>query len=61
MKKKIICLLSGVLVAVSLVGVRNSQFVAFAKDKIVTKYRYDRSDQKKLKRKIELLKSKLLF
>ncbi|WP_279034475.1 DNA/RNA non-specific endonuclease [Lactobacillus intestinalis] len=47
MKKKIICLLSGVLVAVSLVGVRNSQFVAFAKDKIVTKYRYDRSDQNK--------------
>lgn len=47
MKKKIIGLLSGVLVAVSLVGVRNSQFVAFAKDKIVTKYRYDRSDQNK--------------
>ena len=47
MKKKIICLLSGVLVAVSLVGVRNSQFVAFAKDKIVTKYRYDRSDHNK--------------
>ena len=47
MKKKIIGLLSGVLVAVSLVGVQNSQFVAFAKDKIVTKYRYDRSDQNK--------------
>ncbi|WP_289762083.1 DNA/RNA non-specific endonuclease [Lactobacillus intestinalis] len=47
MKKKIIGLLSGVLVAVSLVGVKNSQFVAFAKDKIVTKYRYDRSDQNK--------------
>lgn len=47
MKKKIIGLLSGVFVAVSLVGVQNSQFVAFAKDKIVTKYRYDRSDQNK--------------
>lgn len=47
MKKKIIGLISGVLVAVSLVGVQNSQFVAFAKDKIVTKYRYDRSDQNK--------------
>lgn len=47
MKKKIIGLLSGVFVVVSLVGVQNSQFVAFAKDKIVTKYRYDRSDQNK--------------
>lgn len=47
MKKKIIGLLSGVFVAVFLVGVQNSQFVAFAKDKIVTKYRYDRSDQNK--------------
>lgn len=47
MKKKIIGLLSGVFVTVSLVGVQNSQFVAFAKDKIVTKYRYDRSDQNK--------------